>query len=326
MRMIRTFIAGALTAYFLLSTTFGALIILAAMTFQQNLAAVSPGTNGLISFAALEEVDREIAALLGGTEDIRREYNDLQMQISALEQQRRSHAQHIAAAFIQLGVSNIPATETASGADFRETVRQQLAETSVEGAAEIVVEVDRVTHGLDTLDEQLAPLRARIVQLDPLIAEAESQIRALQQSVVPNSEHYYAVKNQARALQFISLFGLSGYLTQGHPALLSIMLSASMGGLAAAMFVMPGFLTGQAVSIAGVLARLIFGLVAGVVSYILLSTGIQSAVAASAGQQNMLFINPGAISLVAFISGAVSFDLVLWARGAIPRYFERHRR
>jgi len=151
-------------------------------------------------------------------------------------------------------------------------------------------------------------------------AQATEQIHALQAQIVPERQHYERIRNEARSLQSLSVFGATTYLAQGHPALLSTVLVLLMGALGSLLYLFPAYLNrATPVTMGEVFARLIFGMCAALAVYVLANA--LSAFSVSASPQQLTTtsatINPFMVSLVGIMAGVMSEEIARWiqARG-----------
>jgi hypothetical protein len=138
------------------------------------------------------------------------------------------------------------------------------------------------------------------------VAEANRRVFALQQSVVPDYEHYQRVRGEAYALRSMSPLGASAFLAQGHPALLSTVLVLLMGALGSLLYLFPAYLNRPVpVTMAEIVVRLIFGMCAALAFYVLANAAIAGFSIASSVQQatTSATLNPFTVSLVGIVAG-----------------------
>ena len=166
----------------------------------------------------------------------------------------------------------------------------------------------------DTSAERTALVsRQRLV--DGQVAESDRQIFALQSQVLPDYQQFTRVRNEAYALQNLSPLGVSAFLAQGHPSLLSTLLVLLMGALGSLLYLFPAYLNRpQPVTMAEIAVRLIFGMCAALALYVLLNATIagisltQSVAQASTSSS----LNPFTVSLIGIIAGVLSEDIAKW--------------
>lgn len=142
-----------------------------------------------------------------------------------------------------------------------------------------------------------------------------ARIQTLQAQIVPEREHYDRIRNEARSLQSLSVFGLSAYLAQGHPALLSIMLVLLMGALGSLLYLFPAYLNRPApVTMAEIFVRLIFGMCAALAAYVLANALASFSIGSptQALTTTSATLNPFTVSLIGILAGVMSEDIAKW--------------
>jgi hypothetical protein len=160
---------------------------------------------------------------------------------------------------------------------------------------------------LDRVERDIAAIQAPEAATD--------QIHALQAQVVHEREHYDRIRNEARSLQSLSVFGATTYLAQGHPSLLSTVLVLLMGALGSLLYLFPAYLNRPApVTMAEVFVRLIFGACAALAFYVLANALAAFSVSAAPQQlaTTSATLNPFTVSLVGIIAGVMSEDIAYW--------------
>jgi hypothetical protein len=160
---------------------------------------------------------------------------------------------------------------------------------------------------LDRVEREIATIQDQ--------PEQTARIQTLQAQIVPEREHYDRIRNEAKSLQSLSVFGLSAYLAQGHPSLLSIMLVLLMGALGSLLYLFPAYLNRPApVTMAEIFVRLIFGMCAALAGYVLanalasFSVGTPTATLTTTSAT----LNPFTVSLIGILAGVMSEDIAQW--------------
>jgi hypothetical protein len=165
-------------------------------------------------------------------------------------------------------------------------------------------------------DAERAALVARQRTISGQVAESNRTIFALQQSVVPNYEFYGRVRGEVSALQNLSPWGVSAFLAQGHPALLSTILVLLMGALGSLLYLFPAYLNRvEPVTMAEIVVRLIFGACAALAFYVLANAALAGfAIGAGVEQSSTTSstLNPFTVSLVGIVAGVLSEDIAKW--------------
>lgn len=144
------------------------------------------------------------------------------------------------------------------------------------------------------------------------VAESNRRVFALQQSVVPDYSTFANV-SAANALRTMSPLGVSAFLAQGHPALLSTVLVLLMGALGSLLYLFPAYLNRPVpVTMAEIVVRLIFGMCAALVRA--RERGdcwVLNRIVGAAGD-DISTLNPFTVSLVGIVAGVLSEDIAKW--------------
>lgn len=328
------FSVGVVLAIAMIAVLTLSALVFSSRDFQFGVAQISPSTNGLISFARLNEVDREITRIEADTAAPRGELLNIERRIAALDAEVQSAE---AAANESRGAIVGGIAEVEQHAEVNAT--SSAADTSAQGLSQrINTLVGRPN--LSPADQQnLVALRTQVTQLasqeenadgtqaqratllasqrlvSGQVAESNSRIFALQQSVVPDYEHYGQVRSEAQALTTMSPLGISAYLAQGHPALLSTCLVLLMGALGSLLYLFPAYLNRPApVTMAEIVVRLIFGMCAALAFYVLANAAIAGfSIGAGVTQATTSsLLNPFTVSLVGIVAGVLSEDIAHW--------------
>jgi hypothetical protein len=310
-------------------------LVFSSRDFQYGVAQISPSTNGLISFAQLDEVDRQVVQIETESAGPRGEQLDVEQQLTALDteaQNAEATANDARAAMVGAIAeietrANVATAESAAadmsaqGLSQRITTlasRPGLPPADQQGVAQLRTQVQQLAAQEEALDDRSAE-RAALVSRQRLVAgqvaEANRRIFALQQTVVPDYEHYTRVRGEAHALAAMSPLGVSAFLAQGHPALLSTVLVLLMGALGSLLYLFPAYLNRPApVTMAEIVVRLIFGMCAALAFYVLANAAIAGFSISSGVQQatTSATLNPFTVSLVGIVAGVLSEDIAKW--------------
>jgi hypothetical protein len=310
-------------------------LVFSSRDFQFGVAQISPSTNGLISFAQLDAADRQIQQLESESAGPRGELLEIDQQIASLDgqvQSSESSANDARAAMVGAIAdietrANVETAQSAAADMSAQGLSQRinalaarpgLPPADQQGVAQLRVQVQQLADQEEALDDRSAE-RAALVARQRLVsgqvAEANRRVFALQQTVVPDYEHYTRVRGEAFALRNLSPLGASAYLAQGHPALLSTMLVLLMGALGALLYLFPAYLNRPApVTMAEIAVRLIFGMCAALAFYVLANAAIAGFSIASSVQlaTTSSTLNPFTVSLVGIVAGVMSEDIAKW--------------
>ena len=329
------FAVGVVLAAAMVSVlTLGALVF-SSRDFQFGVQQIAPSTNGLVSFERLAEVDAQIAQIEAESAEPRGELMEIERNIAALDSQTSSAVAAANEARAEI-VGDIAAIEERANV---EAAQSAASDTSVQGLSQRINALAGAS-GLSAADQQnVAALQGQVRQLaaqedaadgggaeratlmarqrlvSGQVAESNRRIFALQQSVVPDYEHYGRVSSEARALQTLSPLGISAYAAQGHPALLSTILVLLMGALGALLYLFPAYLNRpEPVTMAEIVVRLIFGMCAALAAYVLANAAIAGFSMGSGVEQatTSAMLNPFTVSLVGIVAGVLSEDIAQW--------------
>ncbi|UPT64003.1 MAG: hypothetical protein M0D54_05510 [Hyphomonadaceae bacterium JAD_PAG50586_4] len=310
-------------------------LVFSSRDFQFGVAQISPSTNGLISFAQLEEVDRQVQQIEAESAGPRGEQLQVEQQIATLDaetQTAEANANDARAAMVgaiaELETRASVATAESAAADMSAqglsqrinslAQRPGLAPADQQGVAQLQSQVQQLAsqeEGLDDRGAERAQLVARQRLVSGQVAEANRRVFALQQTVVPDYEHFTRVRGEAHALAAMSPLGVSAFLAQGHPALLSTVLVLLMGALGSLLYLFPAYLNrAEPVTMAEIVVRLIFGMCAALAFYVLANAAIAGFSIASSVQQatTSSMLNPFTVSLVGIVAGVLSEDIAKW--------------
>lgn len=310
-------------------------LVFSSRDFQFGVQQISPSTNGLISFTRLAEAERQISQLESDTAGPRGELLEIEQRIQTLDHdaQRQQAQANEARASIVGGIAEVEGRANVQSAE------SAAADMSAQGlTTRINTLVARP--GLSAADQQqVASLRGQVQQLSQQeqaidlsgadradlvarqrlvggqVAEANRRIFALQQTVVPDYEHYNRVRSEAYALQNMSPLGVSAFLAQGHPALMSTLLVLLMGALGALLYLFPAYLNRPVpVTMAEIAVRLIFGMCAALAFYVLANAAVAGISITSSVQQatTSSTLNPFTVSLIGIVAGVLSEDIAKW--------------
>jgi hypothetical protein len=310
-------------------------ILFSARDFQHGLAQISPDTNGLVDFQKLHEADAEIARLQAETAEPRGELLSVRSQIETLDNSisRQEGEINDSRAAIAQGVAQVEANaqvaqaESAAAALDANSLNNRVLslagrpglspadQGSVATLRGQVGQLAELETNLETRDAERRALVARERAVGGQVAESDRRVFALQQSVVPNYEHYGRVKSEVNALVNMSPLGVGALAAQGHPAFVSTLLVLVMGALGAILYLFPAYLNRkEEVTFAEIFVRLIFGMCAALAFYMLANATIAGFSVSSGVQQatTSATLNPFTVSLIGIIAGVMAEDIAKW--------------
>jgi len=329
------FAVGVVLAVAMVAVLVLSALVFSSRDFQFGVAQISPSTNGLISFQRLADAETQIAQLEGASSEPRGQLLEVEQQIAALDAAAQAAEADANEARAQIvgGIAGIEERANVGAADSAAAdmsaqalsgrinalaARPGLSATDQQNVAALQAQVGQLAQAEESVDQSgadRAALQARQRALSGQVAESNSRIFALQQSVVPDYEHYGRVRSEAQSLAAMSPLGVSAYLAQGHPALLSTILVLLMGALGALLYLFPAYLNRAVpVTMAEIVVRLIFGMCAALAFYVLANAAIAGFSIASSVQQatTSATLNPFTVSLVGIVAGVLSEDIAKW--------------
>lgn len=310
-------------------------LVFSSRDFQFGVAQVSPSTNGLVSFQRLAEADAQIQQIETESSAPRGELLEVEQQIASIDARTQSAeaAANEARAQIVGGIAQVEANANltpaqSAAADMSAQALSQRVNTlaarpglsaadqqNVAALSAQVTQLAAQEAGIDDTGAERATLSARQRLLSGQVAESNRRIFALQQSVVPDYEHFGRIRSEAQSLQALSPLGVSAFLAQGHPALLSTILVLLMGALGSLLYLFPAYLNRPApVTMAEIVVRLIFGMCAALAFYVLANAAIAGFSIGAGVQQatTSSLLNPFTVSLVGIVAGVLSEDIAKW--------------
>jgi len=320
------FSVGAVLAVAMVGVLAASAIVFSSRDFQFGVAQAAPSTNGRIDFAKLDEIEREIAEAREQSKETRDQLADVQERIAAIEraeadanQARTTITSEVVAIEQRAGITG--AANPAPLSQRINTLAGQ-ANLSAEDRARVGTLASSVTRlaqqdatNAENADD-LASLYEQRAVISAQVAESDGQIHELQRQVVPEREHYDRIRNEARSLQSLSVFGATTTLAQGHPSLLSTALVLLMGALGSLLYLFPAYLNRlEPVTHAEVFVRLIFGMCAALAVYVLANA--LASISAEGMVQTQLrttsaSLNPFTTSLIGIVAGVLSEDIAKW--------------
>ena len=326
---------GFVLAVVMLGVLGAGALVFSARDFQFGVAQISPATNGLIDISRLIDVDTQVARLEADSSGPRGELLAVEQAIATLDNDV-ANAQAQANDARTAIVGQIAEIETRANIAVTDSAAANMDTTSLRARAQALAN----RPGLPASDQQaIASLRTQVAQLAAAeastdnrgaeraelaarqrligaqVGESNRRMFALQQTVVPDYEHYARVRGEAFALRTLSPLGVSAFLAQGHPALLSTLLVLLMGALGSLLYLFPAYLNrAEPVTMAEIVVRLIFGMCAALAFYVLANATIAGFSIASSVQQagSSSTLNPFTVSLVGIVAGVMAEDIAKW--------------
>ena len=323
-------LVGILLTLVMIAVLAASAILFSARDFQYGLRDIVP--NGLVEIDQLLAIQDQVATLEARVDEPRGQQLALEQQvamtdaeIATIDDSVNTTRGEIAAALATIeanaSVQTAPGEVTAATLGARATALSARAGLSPEDQQSLASLQGRISQLAET--EQNRDLRyseriglvSQAENLSRRVAEERSGILALQASVVPDSSSYERVRGEVMALRNLSPYGVSAYLAQGHPALLSTVLVLLMGALGALLYLFPAYLNRlQPVTLEEIVVRLVFGMCAALAFYVLanatvagfsMGTGVTQA-------STSAMLNPFTVSLIGIVAGVMAEDIAKW--------------
>lgn len=329
------FSVGVVLTLAMVAVLFMSAVVFSSRDFQFGVAQVAPATNGLVDFERLAEAQQQIQRIESETSAPRGELLEVQSRIDSIDAATRAAQTRIneVRAEIVLDIAQVERnaevapTQSAAADTSAQALstrintlaaQPNLSPTDQQTVVALNSQAEQLAQDEATVlerDAERGTLAARQRALSGQVAESNARIFALQQSVVPNYEHFGRISNEAAALQGLSRLGVSADLAQGHPALLSTFLVLLMGALGSLLYLFPAYLNRAVpVTMAEIVVRLIFGMCAAFALYMLANAAIAGFSMTSSVQQatTSAALNPFAVSLIGIVAGVLSEDIAQW--------------
>lgn len=323
---------GILLTVLMIGVLAASTILFSARDFQYGLREVVP--NGLVEIDRVLAIEGQITELNGRVSAPRGEQMALAEQVrafdtrlteadDAINQQRGELAAAIAGVEANASVQTAPGEVNAATLQARAaalSARTGLSAADQQTLASIsgrLTQLAEQESARDLLYVERDGAAQRAENLARQVNEQRSDVFALQATVAPDEATYDRVRGEVLALKNLSPWGISAYLAQGHPALLSTILVLLMGALGALLYLFPAYLNRpQPVKLEEVFVRVIFGMCAALAFYVLanatvagfaLGQGVEQASTASS-------LNPFTVSLIGIVAGVLAEDIAAWVR------------
>lgn len=323
-------IVGIVLTLVMITVLAASAILFSARDFQYGLRDIVP--NGLVQIDRLLEIQTQVAALEERVEEPRGQQLALAEQvasfdreIAALDESINVTRGEIAAQLAQIEANAQVQAAAAADVDAVALSARAAALAGRNVSAEDQQKLAELHGRLDQLAEQeqnralryaeRSSVAAQAENLARSVAEQRSGVLALQASVVPDSSMYERVRGEVMALQNLSPYGISAYLAQGHPALLSTVLVLLMGALGSLLYLFPAYLNRpQPVTLEEIAVRLIFGMCAALAFYVLANATVAGfSIGAGVTQANTAsMLNPFTVSLIGIVAGVLAEDIAKW--------------
>lgn len=327
---IHKWIVGILLTAAMIAVLGGSAILFSARDFQYGLREIVP--NGLVQIDRLLEIQDQVAALETSVEEPRGQQLALEQQVASFDREIAATDEAINAlrGEIALALAQVEANAQvqapAGQADAANlnarasslAARQGLTAADQQVLASLHGRIDQLAEHEQNRDlrySERVTVAAQAETLARSVAEERSGVLALQASVVPDSASYERVRGEVLALQNLSPYGISAYLAQGHPALLSTILVLLMGALGSLLYLFPAYLNRpQPVTMAEIVVRLIFGMCSALAFYVIANATVAGfSIGAGVTQANTAStLNPFTVSLIGIIAGVMAEDIAKW--------------
>ncbi len=309
--------------------------LFSARSFQFNLAQVAPRTNGILSIAQLDDIDRQIAQIEADTAQQRGERAQIEQRLATLNSEIEAGQQTISQTVADLaqGVAGLEETlgraEGAQPAAALDSAQLEVRASALISAPGLPAEQSQTASTIRQTAERLGQLEdsqtARETERRTLqvrqrlvggqVAESDNRIIALQQTIVDDHTAYNRVRSEADAIRRTSPLGIGSALVGAHPTFMSTLLVLLMGALGAILYLFPAYMSRpNPVTFAEIIVRMIFGMVTALAFYIVANATLAglSFVPGQSSAANAALLNPFTVGLVGIIAGIMADDIARW--------------
>ncbi|MDX2277774.1 MAG: hypothetical protein NW206_20165 [Hyphomonadaceae bacterium] len=323
-------IVGIVLTVVMVSVLASSAILFSARDFQYGLRDIVP--NGLVQVDRMLAIQDQLAELEARVEEPRGQQLALEQQVAsfdaelaALDESINTTRGEIAAQLAEIETAAQVQSNTADADSVALSARAAALAARPNLPAQDQQKLATLRGRLDQLAEQeqnralryseRTSVAAQAENISRQVAEQRSGALALQTSVVPDASMYERVRGEVMALQNLSPYGISAYLAQGHPALLSTVLVLLMGALGSLLYLFPAYLNRpQPVTLEEIAVRVIFGMCAALAFYVLANATVAGfSIGAGVAQANTAStLNPFTVSLIGIVAGVLAEDIAKW--------------
>lgn len=331
---LKRWFAGFFLLLLMVAALFMNSILFSARSFQHNLFTADPGSGGVISLAELAAVDVQVAELERQTAPQRGEAAMAEQKAATAQLELDIARDAVAAMQVKL-LSTVAAIEeraslppaagtgafdVADVAQRLERIGAQRATAAQTREAVIAARADLIKladaeEALGPKEEDLARLEAEKRRVGEFIETSNRAVLGLKGQF---GDNFQRIRNEARALEASSPFGLGSKLVSMHPTFLTTILVCLMGALGALLYLFPAYLNrDNNIYFADIVVRLVFGMVTALAFYIVANASIAGFTfmpGESANSNTGASLNPFAVSLLGIIAGIMADDIAAWIR------------
>ncbi len=331
---LKRWFAGFFLLLLMVTALFVNSILFSARSFQHNLFTVDPSSGGVISLTELAAVDVQVAELERQTAPQRGEAAQAAQNAAAAQLELDTARDGVAAMQVKL-LSTVAALEERAGlppaaatgafdtADVAQrlerigaqrTTAAQTREAVITARADLIKLAD-AEEALGPKEETLARLETEKRRIGEFIETSNRAVLGLKGQF---GDNFQRIRNEARALEASSPFGLGSNLVSMHPTFLTTMLVCLMGALGALLYLFPAYLNrANNIYFADIVVRLVFGMVTALAFYIVANASI-AGLTFMPGQDATTnagaSLNPFAVSLIGITAGIMADDIAAWIR------------
>lgn len=328
------FLVGFVLAVAMIAVLLFSALVFSARDFQFGVAQFS-NTSGLVDFRQLDQINSQIeqsrsesTAARGENSQITNRLASLQAQVDqaqdAATQTRAQVVHQIADLEQRANVQPAPAlVQDTSAQALTQRINaisaRQLSPGDQQSVALLrgrVQDVSEQESKHDDSNAERTALMTRQQLVSGQVTESDQTILGLEQRVLPERpDQFNRIYGEAQALRSLSPLGVSAFLAQGSPSILSTLLVLLMGALGSLLYLFPAYLNRPApVTMAEIAVRLIFGMCAALAFYVLANATISGvAIASNATQASTAStLNPFTVSLIGIVAGVLSEDIAKW--------------
>lgn len=331
---LKRWFAGFFLLLLMVTALFFNSILFSARSFQHNWFQVNPASGGVISLAELKTVEAQVTELERQTAPQRGEAAQAEQKAAEAKLALDTASDAVAAQQVkilaavatleeQAGLPPAAATGAFDAADVAQRLERvqaqrataaQTREGVIAARAELIKFAD-AEEALGPKEEAYQRAQAEMRRAGEFIETSNRAILGLKGQF---GDSFDRVRNEARALEASSPFGLGSKLVAMHPTFLTTVLVCLMGALGALLYLFPAYLNrDNNIYFADIVVRLVFGMVTALAFYIVANASI-AGFTFMPGQEATsnvgASLNPFAVSLLGIIAGIMADDIAAWIR------------
>jgi predicted nucleic acid-binding Zn-ribbon protein len=328
---LHRWLTGLVLVLFMVAALFANAILFSARAFQHNLAQVDQNSGGIVSVAALDQVQEQINAIeaqiapqRGAAAALEEQFNAAKIELGAITAEVSGQFASVAGQSSALAAKHLAENPPVDMGDLF-ALNQRIA--ALEKVNALTPQERKQVEDMRAAAAAMEPLitahQTKVVELEGLqqqlqnagasVADSDRQILGLKAQF---GEDFDRIRTEAHALQASSPLGVGATLVGMHPTFLSTLLVCLMGALGAILFLFPAYVTRSTeITFVVIVVRMIFGMVTALAFYIVANATLAGFTVGGSGNQGpsmAVSLNPFTVSLLGIIAGVMADDIADW--------------